>query len=274
MKRLTVIFVILLCCGHVESADKPSLRERIETLEKENKLLWSNISLLKLELTESSQANEALKKKIERLSEQIDNLEKMINANHSNSKVTINNANQKPLSQSDEKSKPVKSPGTNPVVLTKPIFDIFLGEPLSELMKRTKVSASTSVFTDTDHPGKLWTLESTSNAVKEITVATFKGFVYRIDVSFVDASETNLKVLTDKLEETYGAKQDRFADELFGEKTFRPTIDGVDVVIGLNRDIGFMEDDKLTLTYVHWPLYMNVKNEIEAAKASKVKNQL
>ena len=40
--------------------------------------------------------------------------------------------------------------------------------------------------------------------------------------------------------------------------------------IKLNHDVGFMEDDKLDLSYIHTPLSQKVYEEIQRRKASKI----
>ena len=61
---------------------------------------------------------------------------------------------------------------------------------------------------------------------------------------------------------------------MFGEGSFKTVIDGVEIKIKLNHDIGIMDDDKLELQYIHIPLNSRVYEEIQRRKASKISDDL
>jgi len=162
-----------------------------------------------------------------------------------------------------------------PDAISKAMFGVFLGESIDSLKKRFRLAESTYHFTDEDHPGIIWSVSNDNPNVKELLVYTFNGQVYTIDIRFSDGSRTNYHTIKDQLEKKYKRSDEGgLPGALFGEGVFKPVIDGVEVRIKLDHDIGIMEDDKLKLCYTHGPLNDQVYKAIQKRKAAKINSEL
>ena len=149
------------------------------------------------------------------------------------------------------------------------IFGVVLGENLQDLQKRLPISMSGLKYEDIDHPGIIWNVEYLASGIKSVNVSTYQDKIYNIIVYFSDTSEMNLKVIRDELVREYRSidKDDGIFGELFGEASFEVTIDGIPVYIKLNRDMGIMDDNKLTIEYTHKPIYKEVIEKIKHSKS-------
>lgn len=164
---------------------------------------------------------------------------------------------------------------SNIIIVSKPMFGIFLGETLDSLRKRFNVSKSNLYFEDEDHPGKILSVRSDNPNVKQLLVYTFNGNVYTIYVLFNDGSRTNYETINAQLEKTYkSSDKGGLSGAIFGEGVFETVIDGMEIRIKLNHDIGFMEDDKLELSYTHVLLSERVYEEIKSRKSAKINKDL
>jgi len=173
------------------------------------------------------------------------------------------------ISPENKSEKPTQS------AISQPMFGIFLGETLDSLKKRFRVSQSTFAFENEDHPGKIWSVQNNNQNVKQLLVYTFNNYIYTIDVRFADGSRSNYEAIKKQLENKYKSEdKGGVTGAMFGEGVFEPVIDGVQLKIKLNHDIGFMEDDKLDLSYTHAPLSQKVYEEIQRRKASKIGSEL
>ena len=159
--------------------------------------------------------------------------------------------------------------------ISKPMFGVHLGETLNSLNQRFRVSRSSYSFEDKDHPGEIWTVQNDNSNVKHILVYTINEKVYEIDIQFADGSRTNYDTINSQLEKKYKSKDEGgLTGAMFGEGSFKTMIDGTEIKIKLNHDIGFMEDDKLELQYIHVPLRDKVYEEIKRRKANKISGDL
>lgn len=159
--------------------------------------------------------------------------------------------------------------------INKPMFGVFLGETLDSLKKRFRVSQSTLYFENKDHPGKIWSVQNDNPNVKQLLVYTFDNNIYTIDIRFTDGSRSNYEAIKSQLEKKYKSEdKSGISGAMFGEGVFEPVIAGVEVKIKLNHDMGFMEDDKLELSYTHAPLSQKVYEEIQRRKARKIGSEL
>ena len=160
------------------------------------------------------------------------------------------------------------------LVVNQSMFGIFLGETIDSLRKRHSVTPSSFSFEEKDHPGVIWNVFNCNTSVKHLLVYTFEGKIYSIDVRFTDGSKTNYEAIKTQLEKKYRDTDDSLFGGLFGELSITTTIGTVKVYINLNHDIGFMEDDKLVLTYQHGSLVQQVVKEIHKRKVGKIGNEL
>lgn len=174
----------------------------------------------------------------------------------------------------EEKLKVAENEQVTKNKINQSMFGIFLGESLKSLRERIEVFSSGLVFTDKDNPGKIWTIQNHNPNVKELSIQTLDAKIYTIRIQFMDTSEANYEAIKTQLEKKYKGNDDSLFGDLFGETKFITTIDTIKIHIYLNRDIGFMEDDKLELSYTHIPLFKKVLKEIQRRKTNKISNEL
>lgn len=157
------------------------------------------------------------------------------------------------------------------LIVKQSMFGIFLGQTLDSLRHYCSSGLRPS---DDDHPGMILQVHTSNPSVKRLLAWTFNTRIYRIDVQFKDGGKTNYEAIKTQLEKKYKDNDDSLFGSLFGEVDIQATIDGVEVHINLNHDIGFMEDDKLELTYVHKPLFQQLHKEIQKRKIDKIGDEL
>lgn len=157
-------------------------------------------------------------------------------------------------------------------VLNDPLFGIHLGQTLASLAKTEKITTSSYHFEDSDYPAEIWDVANSDPTIKTMRIYSFDGYVYQLAVNFRDASEANYEAIKKQLAEKYGEKLTGL--DAFGESDFYPVIDGVEIVIRLNRDDNIFDDDILELIYYHRPLYQRVLAELNRRKAAKVRDKL
>ena len=136
------------------------------------------------------------------------------------------------------------------------------------------MARSTYAFEDADNPGQIWDVADIPPELKAMRVYSFAGFVYAFEVEFTDATEANLEVIKRELTKKYAGKGDGLTDTLFGEGRWNAVIDGVKVSVMVNRDMGFMEDDKLELRYTHRQLQELATEELKRRKAERIGGEL
>lgn len=177
--------------------------------------------------------------------------------------------------QPQKKSQEATSTPDVSIIVSKPMFGVYLGEYLGELTKRFKVVKSRYVFKDPDCPAEIWDLQHSNKNIQRLSVHTYRARVYQIEIEFVDGSKTNYEALNQQLSSTYGTKdKGGLTGAMFGEGKFSTQIDGIDIEIKLNHDLGFGEDDKLGLSYLHVPIAKMVYDVIQEQKAAKVQQDL
>lgn len=214
---------------------------------------------------------EKLQTEIRNLNKQISKLQKTMELQRAEIErlKTLCQENRIALSPKKRIKKPTQS------AINKPMFGVFLGETLDSLKKRFRVSQSTLYFENKDHPGKIWSVQNDNPNVKQLLVYTFDNNIYTIDIRFTDGSRSNYEAIKSQLEKKYKSEdKGGISGAMFGEGVFEPVIDGVEVKIKLNHDTGFMEDDKLELSYTHAPLSQKVYEEIQRRKARKIGSEL
>ena len=179
--------------------------------------------------------------------------------------------------------KPKGPPADSSPLLTKTDrFGVRLGESTETLEWNCRqageaIDKDAWVFEDKDHPGRIWSFAGALNgndAVKTTEVSVYNGRVYQVKVLFKDSSLQNYKVLTGSLEKKYGKNKAGLRDAMESKSGFSTSDGEHKVQIVLNHDLGFMEDDTLSLRYVHDALSDQVMEEIERRKASKVADDL
>lgn len=144
-------------------------------------------------------------------------------------------------------------------VLKKPIFGIYLGEPISEIKKRLEVKQRDSnEIADYD-------VTPQGKAVETISISIYKNRVYRIYVQLKDNSETNYRTVKKELESLYG-KASGVDDNLF-----TTSIDGTKVHILASRN---PYSESLMLVYVHMALDDSATKEKEKSTVSSIKKEL
>jgi len=218
-----------------------------------------------------SQSQEKSTSEIDRLNKQIANLQKTIESQRSEIERLQQLCRQYGIDVAPKQAieKPTQT------AISQPMFGVFLGETMDSLKKRLKVSESTYHFNDEDHPGAIWAVNVVNENVKQLLVYSFDNQIYTIDVRFSDGSRTNYETIKGQLENKYKQNDEGgVAGALFGEGVLKPVIDGIEVRIKLNHDTGFMEDDKLELSYAHGPLSDKVYKEIQRRKAAKINSEL
>jgi len=214
---------------------------------------------------------EKLQSEIQQLNKQICELKKTVELQRAEIKRLENLCRRSGIDVSPKKiiEKPTQS------AISQPMFGIFLGETLDSLKKRFRVSQSTFTFENEDHPSKIWSVQNNNVNVKQLLVYTFDNYIYTIDIRFRDGSRSNYEAIKSQLGKKYKSEdKGGISGAIFGEGVFEAVIDGVEIKIKLNHDTGFMEDDKLELSYVHTPLSQKVYEEIQRRKASKIGSEL
>jgi len=239
MKKLVTVIVVLcfaVCTAFADTGKVEKLQSEIQQLNKQISELKKTVELQKAEITRLK---------------------------------TLCQRNGIDLSPKKRSEKPTQS------AIGQPMFGVFLGETLDSLKKRFRVSQSTFTFENEDHPGKIWNVQNNNANVKQLLIYTFDNNIYTIDIRFRDGSRSNYEAIKSQLEKKYKSEdKGGISGAMFGEGVFEPVIDGVEVKIKLNHDTGFMEDDKLDLSYTHTPLSQKVYEEIQRRKASKIGSEL
>ncbi|MBE0534518.1 MAG: hypothetical protein IH624_02530 [Phycisphaerae bacterium] len=159
--------------------------------------------------------------------------------------------------------------------LKTPFFDIYLGESINVLGRRSAIRPSAFSYKDKDHPGAIHDVLAVPAGVRSLRVSTVGDHIYGVEVDFLDTSKTNLDALTKQLEAKYGHRTTgNLSGSIFGETAFSPRVDGEIVWITINRDVGIGEPDTLRLVYHHSTLTRAVQTEIERRKAPRVSDKL
>jgi hypothetical protein len=172
------------------------------------------------------------------------------------------------------KSEAPPKPANENKEVTKMLFGVRLGETLANLRTRVKITSSSYSFLDKDLPVQVWNVTSSDPDVRAVRVSSFDNRIFEIIVDFKDASRSHFNMTKELLNQLYGTKKEGLVHPLFDNVSFEAMIDGVPVSIELNRDIGFGEDDKLTLAYSHGPLLIQSAEEVDRSKPAKVKDKL
>lgn len=115
-----------------------------------------------------------------------------------------------------------------------------------------------------DHPGVIWRIGNKKTSIKQLFVHTYNERIYKINVQFADGSDTNYKTVRNLLEQKYGGG---VTNTLFGISRFIPTVDGSQLIITLNHDMGFIEDDTLELHYALLALQEDLQKEQQRTNA-------
>lgn len=275
---VTAVFAVLLGFALGAIAVKPDTSKLDTQIEEANqktqsaqakiRTLQSQIISVKAEIRKANKLNSDL-------------FQKNAKANKLNSELSLKIAKARipaPEGNTDAKKETEKQTANkkpNRFALATPMFGIYLGEKIEDLNRRNDVFQSQLTFEDEDHPGKIWSVAHTNPSVHSILVYTYNNLIYDIEVSFTDGSQANYAAIKSELEEKYKSNdKGGLTGSLFSEGVFRPVVDGFEIKIKLNHDIGFMEDDKLELNYTHAPLRAKVYEVLKRRKASKVNNDL
>lgn len=215
---------------------------------------------------------EKLRGEIQNLNKQISDLQKTIELQNAEiarlKKLCIENGID--LSPKEKVEKPTQE------AISQPMFGIFLGETLDSLKRRFKVVSASGTTKGVIEGTENWLVQSDNGNIKLLGVNTYQQQVLFIFVYFADASKQNYAAIKGQLEKKYkGIEEEGIPDFTFGKKFTRQTlIDGVPILIQLEHETGFMENDKLTLFYFHIPLTQKLEEENKNRKADKVKGDL
>ena len=156
------------------------------------------------------------------------------------------------------------------VVLSKPIFGIFLGENISALRNRLDVSYLGASYNNST---KYYQVRSNKNTnVKALYVYVFKEYIYYIRIFFEDRSELNYNVIQEELTKKYSYRytyRSRIPGNCFRGAAI---IDEVEISISMLQ--GYMTSNEIILTYIHQPLVNTWLKEALKLKADKVSNDL
>lgn len=166
--------------------------------------------------------------------------------------------------------------------MNKLIFGIYLGESLKSLNERKSVIH----YLDYNNYNKKWKVIANHPSIIEISVLSYNRNIYEIQISFSDTSDNSYNIMKDELIKKYGPKTNvQFTEEVqgkeidvdfFSKSIFKSNIDGIEVEIIINRDIGIFSDDTLTVTYIHKSLFnkLHIRNqEINMQKIQNEKNR-
>lgn len=161
-------------------------------------------------------------------------------------------------------------------------FGVYLGESIESLEWKSRqkgrwLNKTKWTFKDKDHPGEICSVIGAINgndAIQETAIYIYKGRVYQVQVYFKESSLNNYKILSNSLKEKYGKDESSFSDTLETISRFSTIDEGHKIQIILDRDLGFGENDKLSLQYVHDTIQDQVMKEYNNRKASKVEKDL
>ena len=155
-------------------------------------------------------------------------------------------------------------------VARRPVFGIFLGENISDLQKRFRTTKRRLLRQDIAYY-ELWTVQHDSDAVAKCTVQTFLNRVVLISIFFKDGSERNFKVLKEEIEKTYQVRGYQPWMETAWE--YSAKLDGIPIFIYLKPKFKFA-DNRLSVTYVHWPLIEKSWLLTDQHRGDRVSDQL
>ena len=158
-------------------------------------------------------------------------------------------------------------------VTQRPVFGIFLGEKISEVQQRFKLSKRNLMgqeFPYYEH----WTVHQYSDVADKCTLQTFLGRVVLISVFFKDGTERNFSVLKKQIEETYQVQVRKIYGELGWECSVE--LDEIPVYIHVHPNLKFPSLSKiwLSVTYVHQPLMEKSCSLADRHRAKMVGNEL
>ena len=103
-------------------------------------------------------------------------------------------------------------------------------------------------------PYQIWRIASSKDYIKNLYIYTYEEYVYKIVVEFTDSSQDMFKALNAKLAEKYEkveANDLSVSEELLHEVSYFYEDNGVHVKLFFNHDVGFIEKDSLSLSYIH-----------------------
>jgi len=156
-------------------------------------------------------------------------------------------------------------------VLSKPIFGVYLGEKLSDVQNRLKITKEAEANEDKDDPSEYWVVHYYSDILTYYRIGILKDRVVFIQVCFIDNSELNFLSLEEQLKKKYRKVEMEDKDNEF-ERKFWGTQDGVNVVITLELETtGYKW---LSISYTHWELGMEAFKELKEHKTRKLQGDL
>lgn len=161
-------------------------------------------------------------------------------------------------------------------VTQRPVFGIFLGEKISEVQQRFRLSKLSKrnlmgqEFPYYEH----WIVHQYSDVIDKCTLQTFLGRVVLISVFFKDGTERNFSVLKKQIEETYQVQGRKIFRELGWECSVE--IDEIPVFIHVYPEPKFPSLSKiwLSVTYIHQPLMEKSCSLADRHRAKMVGNEL
>lgn len=159
-------------------------------------------------------------------------------------------------------------------VISKPMFGIYLGEQLKSLARRFEITPADSSKDDADEPSKSWVVTHNSDTVRHCFISTLDERVFSVVIVLSDSSEENFEAIHKQIRDKYKIERESGGFSIDPERFFGTRVDGVKVGIYLKLEKAFMEDDTLSISYVHVPLFSKRDEEFKRRKSLKIHEDL
>ena len=155
-------------------------------------------------------------------------------------------------------------------VLNDPIFGIRLGEDLTSIKRRYEPTPDVLDIEGDNYPS--YRYNSNLPGVELSAFVMVENKVGAIYVLLSDSSKSNFIAVITEIESKYQVLN---GEVISSDKVkFLVSIDGEDVTIFVEREMGFMEADKLHLFYCYNKLVQLYKQELIDQKGTEIKKQI
>ncbi len=151
------------------------------------------------------------------------------------------------------------------VVLQGPIFGIYLGEPLEDLNNRLGLRFDEN---------NMWVVLTYPEYLTVLMVFSYDYRVCALSASFADITQSNYGAIKQSLIQKYGPPEKNWDGDLVARCSFFPIIDYISVGINLRRNADSIDADRITLMYIHTPLYFEMEQEISQRKSDIIADDL
>lgn len=153
--------------------------------------------------------------------------------------------------------------------IQKSVFGIYLGETLADLTKRCSVEhlADEGDF-------KIYLVKTDSPNVKTLYAMSFANKICSIRAILVDSSDGNYNAVIKEIKSKYKIIEEEEPISIDKAHSFLVDILGELVMVSVELEKGFMEKDKLTVTYIYKRLAALAIKVEEFKKAKKIGGEL